>query len=68
MDVTRVYRLIWTSDVGFSGMDERDFPTLEAAQAEATEGLTWRVWQRDEWKSTVDKYGDIFTIVASYRY
>lgn len=62
------YRLAWTTDVGFAGMDERTFDSLEAAQAEATAGVTWQVWKRDEWKSTRDKYGDNFTVFRRYAY
>lgn len=64
-----VYRLIWTSDVGFSGMSEREHDTIEGAQSEAGENMSWRAWERDSWKSTTpDKYGDTFTIVRKYRY
>lgn len=68
-EVRTVYRLIWTSDVGFSGMSEKEHDTLEGAQAEADTDLSWRVWERDSWKSTTpDKYGDTYTITRSYRY
>lgn len=63
-----VYRLIWTSDVGFSGMDDQEYPSLDAAKAAATAGLSWRDWERDEWRSTPDQYGDVFTVRRSYRY
>lgn len=63
-----VYRLFWTSDVGFSGMDPVQYETLEAAQAQATDGVAWRQDCREEWRSTVSKYGDVFTVRKAYRH
>lgn len=62
-----VYRLYWTTDVGFAGTDNVDYSTLEAAQAAATDGLTWKHDERDTWRSTRDQYGDAYTVRRAYR-
>lgn len=62
-----VYRLYWTTDVGFADTDDVDYPTLDAARDAASAGVTWRNDERDTWRSTRDQYGDAYTVRKSYR-
>jgi hypothetical protein len=64
-----VYRLIWTTDLGYAGSDDRAYATIEDAQRAASPELAWYRYGRDEWKSTKrDSYGDSFTITRRYNY
>lgn len=57
-----MFILIWVTDLGYAGMDHgKTYPTVEAAQADATPGVKW-TRRGCEWESTRSQYGDCFYI------
>jgi len=56
-----MYSLIWVTDLGYAGMEEKSYATVDEAKAAATDGVKWEKRGR-EWKSTRSQYGDIFFV------
>jgi hypothetical protein len=56
-----MYRLIWVTDIGFAGMDDREYPTAKEAMEAVAHEVIWKQRGR-EWQSNRSQYGDIFYV------
>ena len=56
-----MFSLIWVTDLGYAGMEDQEFATVDAAKSAATNGVIWERIGR-EWRSSRSQYGDIFYV------